>query len=102
MLIPVAPNNFNFTVNININNDPITKLGIVIPKVAIIIHILSGHLFAFNAAITPSNIPTTTDATIAIAPTLADFGKPFSIVSITSLPLYFIDCPKSPFNKPFI
>ena len=53
----------------------ITKLGNVTPKVANTIHIVSGHLLYFRAAIIPRSIPKVKEITTATPPSFADAGK---------------------------
>ena len=76
----------------------IIKLGIVTPSVAKIIESLSCHLPRFKAEIMPAGIPIINAITKARPPTVKEAGKLSEIISLTEIPSYLYEGPKSSLN----
>ncbi len=53
-------------------------------------------VFLFNAARTPDNTPITSAISIAYIANSKVIGRPLAIISVTDLPGYLKDGPKSP------
>ena len=58
--------------------------------------IKSSIVFLFNAANTPDKIPMTSAISIAYIANSKVIGKPLEIISVTDLPWYLKEGPKSP------
>ena len=76
-----------------------TNDGIVTPMVAIAISSISCQRLFFNAARMPIGMAVISTNTSVTRPSLAETGAPVAMKSLTVLPVYLYDGPKSPCSR---